>query len=1251
MSKQLELLGTGLAGKLMMFAVLMLVAGVVPAAAPNTDPNRLWQDVSEAEITRRSARWIEPQQYRALSLNYAGLQAHLARAPMEGSVGVTDSPLKLSLPMPDGSYAEFAIVESPIMEAALGAKYPSIRTYAGQGLADATATLRLDFTPQGFHAQVLSARGDYYIDPYQAHDNEHYVSYLRRDMGEAGKHYRCGVEGHDHGSEIVGRDSVVPNNPTGASLRTYRIAVAATPTFTNSFGSSVADGLGGVTTLVNRVSGVYEREFAVRLIVVANNDLIIYTTANPGPLPDPPNSPSAQIQSTIDNAIGFANYDIGHAVGGTGGGGAITPLGNVCGTQKAQGFTAFDPPRGDIFDIDFVAHELGHQMGGSHTWNGCSNQSAGQWTPTSAMEPGSGTTIMAYAGICADNLMPNSDSYFHARSFTQIFQNITSGGSGNGNTVCGAVTATGNAPPNITAPANMTIPEQTPFELTATGNDPDAGDVVTYNWEQVDTGSRGAPSTNGDNGTAPLFRTFYATSSPTRIFPSIQYILDNANVPPAAIPLPPAGGTFFPAEILPNPASGTRVMNFRVTARDNRALGGGLRHSPNVQVTAAATAGPFAVGNITGPLTGGSTQAITWTVASTDLAPINTTLVNILISHDGGYTFSTLLANTANDGSETVTIPNVDSARTRVRVEAANGTGIAAGNTYFDITNSNFAITAGGSAVTVTALTAAANLILTQQGSPAPSVRNIATISGGASPYTATADTYPAYPEITIQSLSVSGTSVLATAAASCQVAAPNAPSFRIYPAVLKITDAANRTASAVFPINVSNNDIPTIGTFTNQIVTRGSTVNVSPAAAPSDANGNFVGVSVSPTTLPGGGTVTVNTVSGQVTVTTTGSTVLGTYTIRVFASDTCGALGGEQFTVAVTTVDPVLNFNGAAVLSGNNLIEPNECNTLDVTLGNTGGGTANTISSILSTSTPGVSITQNGSVYPNIPSSGTGVNDTEFQISTLASVACGSTIALTQTVTYAGVGSPSTFNFNLPVGQPAGTNYQFVSSSGAAAVPGTTILAGSQADDAVVALSVPAGFAFSAYGTPVTQLRADTNGTLQFNTATGDSEWDNTALPIGVYAAPTLFAHWDDFDMRTANVTGGGIFVSESGVAPNRVLNVEWRAAQWRATNPSPALPAPTIVFTVRLYETINRIEIVYTTLTGNIAGGANGGSATVGIQKMGTGTDFTQFSFNTASLAAGQMLTLGFPTGVCNVGPGDCNTAANFLFSSGFE
>lgn len=1228
-----------------LFSAALLTAASAQVLAAET----FWREVPEARIESTGERWISPAEARTMQFDLSGIKRQLLAAPTERSVSVRQSDLVINLPTPDAQTARFAVVASGVMEPGLAAKFPEIQTYIGQGLDDPTATLQLSINQKGLFAQILSAHGDFYIDPFQVNDSAHYVVYWRRGMGDTGKRYRCETDGLEVGAHSAadhddgGKSLPTPFNPAGTSLRTYRLAMVSTSSYTNAFGGTVADGLAGLTTLVSRLNGVYERDFAVRLVLVANNDLIVYTNSNVGPIGAAPSGPDPVIQTTIDTAIGSANYDLGHAVGGSGGGGAITPLGNVCGSSKARGFTSLSPPRGDIFDIDFVAHELGHQLGGSHTWNGCGG--GGQWTATSAQEPGSASTIMGYAGICPDNLQPNSDAYFHARSFTQIWQIINNGGSGNGNTTCGTVTATGNNPPNITAPANFTIPERTPFELTATGNDPDVGDVVLYNWEQVDTGAQGSPSTTGDNGTAPLFRSFNSTTSPKRVFPSLIYILDNDNTPPATITLPPAGGTYLPAEILPNPASGTRVMNFRATARDNRAGGGGLRHTANVQVTAVAAAGPFLVGAVTSPQTGGSSLAVTWSVASTDIAPINTTQVNILLSLDGGYTFSPLLSGTANDGAETVTLPSTATARARIRVEAANGTGIAPGNTYFDISNS-FAISTGGAAVSVTVSTLPADLIAVQQGSPAPAPKNVATISGGTAPYTVSAAFEPPTSEISVQSLQVSGNTISATATASCLVAAPNLPSFRVYPAVLKVVDSLGSQATAALPINVSNNSLPTLGTYANQSVAPGNSVVVSPSAGPADPSGNLTGVSVSPATLPGGGTVTVDS-SGVVTVNTVAGTTLGAHTIKVSVDDGCGARTSESFTLNVVSPNPVIAFSSSTVTTGNGILEPQECNDLNVLVNNTGGGTASVVSAVLSTSTPGVSVFQANSAYPDIPANGSASNTTPYQVSTDPGLACGGTASFTHTVTFTG-GGPTALNFTLPIGEPPAANYTFATQSGQAAPTGSSLVASSQDDDAIVNVTLPSAFTFSIYGTPVTSLRADTNGILIFNAGGASSTATNTALPSAAYAAPSLFAFWDDLDMSTTAATGGGIYTQVNGTAPNRTFDVQWKAVRWQSSIVSPI--TPTVDFTIRLHETTNLIEIVYSNVTGN-GGGGSGSSATVGIQAAGTGTIFTQFSSGSASLSAGLKLTASRAAGNCVIGPVVCGGVADGVFANGFE
>lgn len=884
-------------------AILLLLVGTIAHAGAPPDP--LWQDIDAETIAARGERWATPATGRVMALDFPALTARLLDAPKEGQANLRAPSLEVTLPMADGSWQRFRVVETQVMAPELAARYPEIRSFLGQGVDDPAASIRFDYNPRGFFAQVLSPAGDTYIDPFQAGDNAHYIVYSRAGAG-SGKGYRCLLEDDDRPnfSPLVAK-AAQPKNPSGATLRTHRLAMLVSQNYTNAYGGTVPGALSGIVTTVNRLSGIYERDLALRFQLVANNDRIIYTTANPSPVPDPPSN-FGTIQSTVNAAIGAANYDIGHMMGANGGGGAVTPLGNVCGNFKAQGYTSLNPPRGDIFDVDFVAHELGHQYGGRHTWNGSSGSCvSSQWASTAAMEPGSGSTIMAYAGICAgQNLQPNSDAYFHTISYTEMLTVINNGGSGNGNTVCGTTAPTGNTPPTIAALAPMTIPERTPFQLTASANDADGRDVLTYAWENTDVGARGAPSVTGDNGTAPLFRSFNPTTSPTRVFPSLRWILDNANVPPATITLPPAGGTYVPGEILPNPASGNRVMNFRVTVRDNRAGGGGVRHAATT-VTATSTAGPFLVDNIAGPWSGGSAETVTWQVAGTNAAPINTTQVNILVSTDGGYTFTPLVSGTANDGSETITVPATATAQARIRVEAANGTGIGAGNTYFDINDANFTINAAGTPIT---LAMGTTPILVSQGGPRPAPVQIATISGGTAPYTVSAVANPPEPEISILDLGVGASTVTASAIATCRIAAPNAAVGRAYPHLLRVTDSAGRTASGVFNVNVTNNTIPTVGAYTSVSVVRGTTRQVTPAAAPADANGNLAEATVTPTTLPGGGTLAIDPGTGVVTVTTTAGTTLGSVPVEVSVFDSCGATDVERFTI---TIDDALFADG----------------------------------------------------------------------------------------------------------------------------------------------------------------------------------------------------------------------------------------------------------------------------------------------------------------------------------------------------
>ena len=652
------------------------------AEAQVLSADNIWSDVAlNQSTTNQSARPIVPQRYRTLSLDVDALHTLLRSAPSEGSVAARNTQVLFNLPLPDGGFGRFRIVESSIMEPALAAKFPEIKTYAGQGVDDPTATVRFDWTPTGFHAMVLSANDTMFIDPYSHNDTTHYISYFKRDyLPPAGKTFHEESLPSTDGlsaQEITTLRATIGPRAAGTQLRTYRLAVAASAEYTQFHGGTVNAGLAAVVTTINRVDGIYEREVAVRLVLVANNNLLIYTDPNTDPYSN--NNPNALLtenQTNIDNVIGSANYDVGHVF--TTGGGGLAGLGVVCrANYKARGETGSGAPIGDAYDVDYVAHELGHEFGANHTFNDGSNGScAGNRNSSTAYEPGSGSTIMSYAGICSqDNLQAHSDPYFSTISFDEIVAYTTAG---NGNS-CAATTNTGNTAPAPNAGPSYTIPKQTPFTLTGSATDAD-NDALTYTWEEFDLGNA---SLANNPASPPFFRFFPPTTSPSRTFPKWSDIINNTNTI---------------GEILPNSA---RTMTFRFTARDNKLGGSGVNYATTTVIVAAN--GPF---KVTAPDTavtwaGGSAQTVTWDVASTNAAPVNCANVNILLSTDDGLTYPTTLAsNVANNGSANITAPNLSTTTARVQVVCAN-------NIFFDISNTNFTINPSAVVPTATSMASA----------------------------------------------------------------------------------------------------------------------------------------------------------------------------------------------------------------------------------------------------------------------------------------------------------------------------------------------------------------------------------------------------------------------------------------------------------------------------------------------------------------------------------------------------------------
>lgn len=667
------------------------LASAAPAQAAS--PDRLWQHVDQIPAAPVNALvGIRPTKFKTFTLDAATLRPTLARAPRETTGRMArGTGLQITLPMPDGTFARFEIEESPVMEPGLAAKYPEIKSYRGRGIDDPAATLRFDINAKTFHAQILSPSGAVYIDPYWHRDGSLYMSYAKRDLAPDNREFKCLVEGAEHTDSMKQALATMNAAESGTTLRTYRLACGTSIRYSQFHGGPtmvVADVLAALVTMVNRLNQVYEADLGIRMVLVADNDLVIASATNPTPYTDTPGDIGSN-PAYLDAQIGEANYDIGHVV--TVGSGGIAGLGVVCagfnilsgGSDKASGTTGIDPPVGDPFWIDYVAHEMGHQFGGNHTFNGDGTNCGGtNQNGSTAYEPGSGSTIQAYAGICgaANNLQPHSDPYFHFRSLEEMFGYASEGG-GSG---CPVQTPTGNLPPTVSArgpgvpppdAVAFKIPDQTPFALTAfDGADPD-NDVITYCWEEEDLGPV-KTGTAPDNGSSALFRSFTPTLNPTRTFPRWQDLLANQ--------------TQTIGEKLPLT---NRKLDFRVTARDN---GGGFGMD-SIRLNSVNSGTGFAV---TAPNTavtwsGGSVQIVTWDVAGTTANGINTANVDILLSTNAVVgpqgqdpTFPIVLAaNTPNDGSEAVTIPFTNTSNARVMVKAV-------GNVYFDVSNVNFTITA-----------------------------------------------------------------------------------------------------------------------------------------------------------------------------------------------------------------------------------------------------------------------------------------------------------------------------------------------------------------------------------------------------------------------------------------------------------------------------------------------------------------------------------------------------------------------------
>ncbi len=626
-----------------------------------------------------------PTEYKLFDLDLPSFRQELTSVTGKGA---TKRSAVVSLPNADGQIEDYELTESSNFEPALQERFPNIRAYSGRSLSDPSSTIKISVSQDEVEGMVFrGGKENEFIEAY-SDDLKTYASFKsQRKAGELP--WNCSTTDKQTLSSINGQLLTVNTSLTGrsgANLKTLRLAQSCNAEYANYFGATsaadVAKVLAAFNATLTRCNGVYEKDLALHLELIAASTNVIYYNATTDPYSTTLSSWNASLQSTLTSIIGEANYDIGHMFGATGGGGNAGCIGCVCATGKGSGITspADGIPKGDNFDIDYVVHEVGHQLGANHTFS-MSNEGTGV-----NKEVGSGITIMGYAGITSQDVAPHSIDIFHQASIGQIQANLDT------KTCPVTYNTISNATPSVSIPSSTyTIPISTPFFLTGTGTDANPNDVLTYCWEQNDnaTASQTNASSvaNATKATGPNWISFKPSTSPTRIFPQLSTILAGATV---TGPLT-GGDAGANIEAL---SSVARTLNFRLTVRDNAPFSSvspysvGQTSFADVVVNVVKTTGAFAV---TAPNTAvnwaaGSTQTITWSVNSTTAAPINCANVKISLSTDGGQTFPIVLAaTTPNDGTETIAIPSNLTTTARVKIEAI-------GNIFFDISNTNFTI-------------------------------------------------------------------------------------------------------------------------------------------------------------------------------------------------------------------------------------------------------------------------------------------------------------------------------------------------------------------------------------------------------------------------------------------------------------------------------------------------------------------------------------------------------------------------------
>lgn len=594
------------------------------------------------------------------SLDISALRSQLANAQEAGKGAKA---VEISLPTLNGRVEKFAVYSFPVFAKDLADQY-QLGSYVGVGVDDPSKYLRFSLAPNDFQSMIIKGSDYEFIEPANS-DKTIYGVHPKSKKNENG--FLCSTQEDPAAVKqvdlLLKQGQSFANQPTNFAksydkkYRTLRLVMSTTGEYTQFFGG-IAGALTQINATITRVNGVFEKDFAVHLNLLSYPALIY-----PDPATDPydavteayspPSTWNTSLRDVLASEVGQENYDIGHLFGASGGGGNAGCIGCVCmspvgtgydsvvGYGKGSGITSpatgsilpttANPPSGDNFDIDYVAHEMGHQLGANHTFS-----HAMQGAPVQ-MEPGSGSTIMGYAGItgATTDVQPHSDPYFHIGSIEQVQTNLVA-------KTCDIETTITNNPPVIADLPTYNIPKGTAFVLTANVTDPE-NDPMTYTWEEIDNANVVINKNNlGTTTTGASFRSVAPSMTPTRYFPKLQSVLNGI--------LDNSGNTWEAVSQV------ARTTNFAITARDNHSVANQQQTDYNVQTIVVGNDGPFKV--ITQYANASLPTAIIWDVANTAAAPYNVANVKVDYTTDNGATWTVLSASTPNDGVENFTFPS-----------------------------------------------------------------------------------------------------------------------------------------------------------------------------------------------------------------------------------------------------------------------------------------------------------------------------------------------------------------------------------------------------------------------------------------------------------------------------------------------------------------------------------------------------------------------------------------------------------------